>query len=54
MNAKAELTELKTQRAGSTVGEMKGSDTCIALWNNSPSEAAGQMKWEEGMSFSLS
>ena len=46
MNAKAELTELETLRAGTTVGEMKGSNTSIALWNERPSEATGQMKQE--------
>lgn len=48
MNAKTELTELKTQRSGTTVGELKGSHKSVALWNERPSEAAGQMKQEEG------
>lgn len=44
MNAKAELTELETQRSGTGVGEIKESHKSIALWNESPSEAAGPVK----------
>lgn len=47
LNAKAELTELKTQRTGTTVGEIKGSNKSIALRNERPSEAASQRKQEE-------
>lgn len=54
LNAKAELTELEAQRSGTTVGGIKGSNKSIALRNERPSEAAGQMKQEEETSSSLS
>jgi len=54
LNAKAELTELETQRSGTTVAGIKGSHKSFALWNERPSEAAGQMKQEEGVRFALS
>lgn len=53
LNAKAELTELETQRTGTTVGEIKGSYKSTVLRNERPSEAAGQMKQEEGPGSSL-